>query len=733
MRRKRIKITLAVTGAILLVWYLFCLPSKLFPDDVYSTVVLDRNGQMLGARIASDGQWRFPESDSVPYKFAVALIEFEDQYFTQHKGVNLFSLLRAVYGNIKSGKITSGGSTITMQLIRISRPKAPRNLKEKLIEAILACRLEETKSKQEILALYASHAPFGGNVVGLEAAAWRYFGRPATELSWAEAATLAVLPNSPANVHPGKNRELLLAKRNRLLKKLHDKGYIDAEDYSLALDERLVINPRPLPQVAPHLVDAYNKTNKGETVHTNIDIDLQERLNQIVNSWNKDFAMRGINDLAAIVIDVRSGQPVVYCGNAAAGNVREGAMVNILESPRSTGSTLKPFLYSALLQEGTMLPGTLMADLPVNIGGFSPKNFDLEYRGAVPADQALARSLNVPAVNMLRNYGIPKFYQLLKDCGMTTLTRSADDYGLSIILGGAEGKLAEITRIYATLSRVYQTGEEFPINDRVALWHTFETLKGLGRPDEIDLRLVRSVRKVAWKTGTSWGFRDAWAVGVNPDYAVGVWAGNADGSGVPGLTGAMTAGPVLFDIFNMLPSLGTENEYAGGGWFLPPMRNEGIEAEVCHDSGFLKGPYCSQVDTLLLPKSAEASRACPYHKTADGAFVLPPAMEWYYKQRHPEYAGAHAKRASDSPMEFIYPENGARIHIPRQLSGDIEGIVFNLAHRSGNATVWWHLDGSYVGQTTDIHQLLLAPSPGKHNLTVVDNNGNTKTVSFTII
>ena len=173
MRRKRIKITLAVTGAILLVWYLFCLPSKLFPDDVYSTVVLDRNGQMLGARIASDGQWRFPESDSVPYKFAVALIEFEDQYFTQHKGVNLFSLLRAVYGNIKSGKITSGGSTITMQLIRISRPKAPRNLKEKLIEAILACRLEETKSKQEILALYASHAPFGGNVVGLEAAAWR--------------------------------------------------------------------------------------------------------------------------------------------------------------------------------------------------------------------------------------------------------------------------------------------------------------------------------------------------------------------------------------------------------------------------------------------------------------------------------------------------------------------------------------------------------------------------------
>mgnify|MGYP002623872540 CR=1 FL=1 len=717
---------MAAIGAALLVWYLFLLPTRLFKGDVYSTVVLDCSGNMLGARIADDGQWRFPECDSVPYKFAAALTQFEDRYFFKHDGVNILALGRALIGNIKSGKVTSGGSTLTMQLVRLSRPDKPRTIGEKFIEAIIASRLEASLSKREILALYASHAPFGGNVVGLEAAAWRYFGRPASELSWAESATLAVLPNAPANVHPGKNREALLGKRNRLLKRLRDMEFLNEEDYQLALDEPLVLQPKALPQYAPHLTEFYNKTRKGETVTTGIRLNLQQRVTRCVNSWNTDFSKRGIADLAAIVIDVHSGEVIAYCGNAAPGNGREGAMVDIPNAPRSTGSVLKPFLFCASLQDGTILPGTLMADLPLNIGGFSPRNFDLEYHGAVPANTALARSLNVPAVNMLRQYGIPRFYKVLQDCGMTTLTRSAEDYGLSIILGGAEGRLLDITRIYASMSKTYQTGEPprkgFPLTDRVALWHTFEALKGLGRPDEIDLRLVRSVRPAAWKTGTSWGFRDAWAVGVTPDYAVGVWAGNADGSGVPGLTGAMTAGPVLFDILNMLPQ---------GGWFQPPADSEGLLAEVCPQSGHLRGRYCPQADTLLLPREAENSSACPYHKTADRAFELPPAMEWYYKKSHPELQ-AVKERAGASAMAFIYPENGSKIHLSRQLGGDIGGVVFNLAHRSPAATVWWHLDGEYIGRTSDIHQFTLSPSPGVHHLTVVDASGNSKSISFEI-
>ncbi|MBQ9186014.1 MAG: penicillin-binding protein 1C [Bacteroidales bacterium] len=717
-------------GLVLAVTWLFCLPGDLFEGDNYSTVVLDKDGNLLGARIADDGQWRFPPCDSVPYKFAASIIEFEDRQFLSHYGVNPLSLVRALWGNIKSGKVTSGGSTITMQVIRLSRHGKDRTVWEKLVEAFMATRLETGTSKREILALYASHAPFGGNVVGLEAAAWRYFGCPAGELSWAESATLAVLPNSPSNIHPGKNRELLLAKRNRLLDRLLDKGYISPEEHELAKEEPLILEPSALPNYVPHLVEKCHFTCKGQTVRTSIDLGLQQQLDRCTTLWSNEFATLGISDLAAVVIDVASGDIIAYCGNASPSRARHGAMVDIADSPRSTGSVLKPFLFCASLQEGIILPNTLMADTPMNINGFTPRNFDLQYSGAVPASEALARSLNVPAVNMLRQFGVPKFHEILKELGMTTITRSESDYGLSIILGGAEGKLAEITGIYASMSRVYQSGEDYPLGDRVALWHTFEALKGLGRPDEIDLRMVRSVRKAAWKTGTSWGFRDAWAVGVTPDYAIGVWAGNADGSGAQGLIGARTAGPVMFDILNLLPEKNTSGAYAAEGWFLPPLQSEGIEAEVCHKSGHLRGLYCPQADTLLLPKASMNSAPCPYHSGEDGLFLLPPAMEWYYKQHHPEYNAVPAK---DRPvMEFISPENGSHIRLPRQLDGSISSIVFNLAHRKPGTTVWWHMDGDYIGQTKGIHQKSLSPSAGDHVLTVVDASGNTLALKFSI-
>lgn len=728
--RKILKISLLTAGLVLAVTWIFCLPGDLFADDCYSTVVLDKDGNLLGARIADDGQWRFPPSDSVPYKFAVSLIEFEDRMFFKHVGCDVLALARALWGNIKSGKVTSGGSTITMQLIRLSRHGKQRTVWEKIIEAFMATRLEASNSKLEILAMYASHAPFGGNVVGLEAASWRYFGCPAEELSWAESATLAVLPNSPSSVHPGKNREQLLAKRNRLLDRLLDRGYIGPEDHELAKSEPLILEPGSLPNYVPHLVDRYNQSNKGQSIHTSIDLGLQQQLDRCMNNWSKEFEALGISDLAAVVTDVESGEIIAYCGNAAPEKKRNGSMVDIADSPRSTGSVMKPFLYCALLQEGMILPNTLLADTPMNINGFTPRNFDLQYAGAVPASEALARSLNVPAVNMLRMYGVPQFHELLKDLGMTTITRSESDYGLSIILGGAEGKLTEITGIYASMSRVYQNGGAYPLHDRVALWHTFEALKGLGRPDEIDLRMVRSVRKAAWKTGTSWGFRDAWAVGVTPDYAVGVWAGNADGSGVQGLIGARTAGPVMFDILNLLPEKITSGDYAADGWFLPPLPAEGMEAEVCLQSGHLKGIYCPQADTLLLPKSAMNSAPCPYHTSEDGIFLLPPAMEWFYKQHHPQYNAVPAK---DRPvMEFISPEEGSQIKLPRQLDGSIGSIVFNLAHRNSETTVWWHLDGSFIGQTRRIHQRALSPPPGKHTLTVVDAAGNSESIVFYI-
>ena len=370
--------------AVLLLGYLFCLPRDLFKGVPYSTVVYSAEGELLGARIADDQQWRFPPCDTVPERYAKAVVRFEDRHFYWHPGVNPVSLVRALIDNIRSGHVVSGGSTLTMQVIRISRQRE-RTVWQKMIEAVLATRLELRCSKRKILALYASYAPFGGNVVGLEAASWRYFGRPAGELSWGEAATLAVLPNAPATMHPGRRREDLLEKRNRLLENLFQHGDIDQDSYEAALSEPLPDAPLPLPSYAQHFVEA---CPRGVQTHSSIRIGLQRAIESSVNRKSDEMAREGVADLAAIVIDNRSGAIVAYVGNASPDLERPGRQVDIANSPRSTGSILKPFLYAAALEDGTILPETLLPDIPVNLGGFAPQNFDRQFYGAVHASEA---------------------------------------------------------------------------------------------------------------------------------------------------------------------------------------------------------------------------------------------------------------------------------------------------------------------------------------------------------
>jgi penicillin-binding protein 1C len=695
---------------------LFCLPKDLFKGVSYSTVVESAEGELLGARIAADGQWRFPPCDTVPGRFATALVQFEDRQFWWHPGVNPVAMGRALLQNLHSGHVVSGGSTLSMQVIRLSRQKE-RTVWQKLIESVLAMRLELRYPKRRILALYASHAPFGGNVVGLEAAAWRYFGRPASELSWAEAATLAVLPNAPSTLHLGKGREDLLQKRNRLLKRLLEHGDISADTYEAALEEPLPDAPLPLPSYALHWVE---RCPKGVRTRTGIRLPLQKAVSAVADRQSDDLAKEGVADMAVVVIDNATGEIVAYVGNASPERERTGVQVDIATSPRSTGSILKPFLFAAALQEGEILPHTLLPDIPVNLGGFAPQNFDRQFYGAVPASEALARSLNVPAVFLLRQYGVPKFHSLLQKAGLTTFTQSPDYYGLSLILGGGEGRLDEITRAYSAMTT----------SGTLAVWYTLEALQEVNRPDELDWRLIRSVRKAAWKTGTSYGFRDAWAVGMTPAYTIGVWAGNADGHGVPGLTGARTAGPVMFDILNLLP--------ASDEWFEMPDQvghdemalnaNVGVYANVCTQSGMLATPDCPARE-MLIPAAGLQSEPCPYHRT--GEFVLTPAMEWFYRPHHPEYAGARSALPSQE-IEFIYPHSGTTLYLPRQLSGQVEGAVFRVAHHRSDATLWWHLDQTYVGETRFFHELRLAPASGKHTLTVVDGDGNSATIRFTV-
>ncbi len=737
MKRKKLYLLLALSaGTILLIW-LFCLPDQLFGDTPYSTVVTAKDGELLGARVADDGQWRFPPSDSLPEKFAKAVIEYEDRSFYSHCGVSLRGLGRALWQNISNRRIVSGASTITMQTIRLHR-RGRRNLLEKIVEVFMATRLEARYSKYEILRLYASHAPFGGNVVGIDAALWRYLGNSGNEMSWAEAATLAVLQNAPSAIHLSKNRDRLLAKRNRLLKRLREAGELTVEEYDLAIDEPLIGRPYDMPQLAPHYVEYLNKTRHGQHTPTAIDFSLQRRLEALCSHWRGDLSLSGVNDLSAIIVEVSTNQIVAYCGNADISADRPGKWVDIANSPRSSGSILKPLLYCAALSEGVILENTLLHDIPTDFGGFVPKNFDGTYSGVVDAKSALAQSLNIPNVWLLKEFGVARFASMLQKCGLTTITKSPDKYGLSLILGGAEVKLRDMVSCYANLTRF---NPDFPLNDSLAIYSMLDAMRNVNRPDQLDWSRAASVQNIAWKTGTSYGSRDGWAIGITPEYVVGVWAGNADGRGVADLTGARTAGPVMFDIFNLLPSC---------DWFKEP---EGEVAEVCVNSGHLAGKYCRDTRREKISHNGLKSRPCYYcseiavsldgtRRVVDASepsvmksyFQLPPVHKYYYTQTHADYCDPPpALQESESSIRFIYPADDAVVSLPRRADGAPAQLICRAAHSNPHAELFWHLDNNYVGSTTDIHQVQLTPSPGLHTLTIIDNNGTRKSITIHLL
>ncbi len=754
--------------AYFLSWFVTCLPTELFGDST-STVLLDRKGHLLGARIADDGQWRFQESDSIPKKFEACLLEFEDRDFYRHFGVSAKGILRAMKQNITRQQRKSGGSTLTMQLVRMMRKNPPRTYTEKIREMILATRIECTYSKREILRLYSSHAPFGNNVVGLEAASWRYFDRPSYKLSWSESAVLAVLPNAPGLIYPGKNQEQLLKKRNRLLHQLFKKGHFDKMTLELALDEPLPNRPLPLPQYAPHYLEKLIKTgHKGKTITSTLSLTIQKNVVRQLELHARSLAERKIYNGAVIVLDVNNGDVLAYVGNVKGQHAENANYVDCASAPRSTGSIMKPLLYMAALDRGQITPEMLLSDVPSRFGAFSPKNFSGQYDGGVEASKVLSKSLNIPMVHMLNEYGAKRFHKELKEMGVKSLNKSARHYGLSLILGGAETRLDEISGVYLQLAQQLKhqqvSGLRFTINQQVdhssnkidwgrgAIYKTFQSMTEVNRPDEDNnWQIFSSSRKIAWKTGTSYGFRDAWSIGVTPDYVVGVWIGNADGEGRPGLTGVKAAAPLMFDVFRQVP----EKQK----WFTEPTSD--LKATVlCAESGYLAGNYCTGKKASMLPKGSDFKKVCPYHKLVhldqsgmyrvnsacenvftmkkEKWFVLPSIMERYYKLNHPEYRVLPEYRAdcssgsADKPFSFVYPKNNNTIYIPLEIDGTKGKLILELTHRHSQKRVYWHLDQVYMGETMEIHQFAIQSEPGKHTLTAVDETGHSETITFYI-
>ena len=758
----------STTVLILSVVYYFSLPNTLF-EEPYSTVIESSDGELLAAKIARDGQWRFPAKDSVPYKFKKCIVYYEDEHFYQHFGFNPVAMVNAFQQNRRAGKVVRGGSTLTQQVIRLSRKNKKRTYFEKGIEIILATRLEFRCSKEKILELYAAHAPYGGNVVGLEMASWRYFGVQSQQLSWAESATLAVLPNAPSLIYPGKNQLKLLKKRNGLLSKLYNEKIIDKLTYQLSITEPLPQKPYLIPQIAPHLLQRVAKTDEGKRIKTTIDISLQNRVNQIATQYYNQYKQNEVHNLAVIIIDIQNRNIISYVGNSPTDKYHDKD-VDVILAPRSTGSILKPLLFASMLDEGEILPNTLVADIPTQISGYTPENYNHSFDGAVPAQRALSRSLNIPAVLMLQEHGVNNFYELLQKFKLKNINKHPDHYGLSLILGGAESNLWDLCRTYANLSSTlnyfaasdgkYRTKEFAELNyvnefqqdygdvsyqktilGAGSIYLTYNAMKEVNRPEGDEAwKFYDSSLELAWKTGTSFGNRDAWAIGTNARYVVGVWVGNANGEGRPELTGVGSAAPILFDLFNLLPRM---------KWFQTPL-NDLQYADVCTLSGHLAQDDCPKIRQLI-PRKGMKTSVCGYHKLVhlDATeqfrvnsscedvdnivtkkwFVLPPVMEWYYKSLHIDYKPLppfrdDCQQNQQASMDFIYPKANSKIYLAKDFNSKVQPVILKVAHSNKDAKLYWYVDNIYKGTTQTFHEMQIEPETGVHYITVEDEFGN---------
>ena len=742
MKRIHFICILFLFGGVYLCWP----PATDFLDRPISSLVVDEDQNLLSAQIATDGQWRLPLIDGVPEKFATCIVTFEDKRFYRHNGIDLWAIARAIRINYQARSVRSGASTIPMQLVRLSRNHPPRIWSSKISEAFMAWKLSLWHSKETVLQWYASLAPFGGNVVGLEAASWRYFGKKPAMLSWAESATLAVLPNAPSLIHVNRNREQLLAKRNMLLKKIELDNQISPLDLEASLAEPLPQKLYALPSHAPHYLQ-FSKSGKSNLQP--LSSKIQKIVNQILVDLETEWAENEIYNAGALVIDIESGLPLAYAGNIP--NTSEERHVDMIQARRSSGSILKPFLYAFMIDEGLLAPKELVRDVPIYINGFSPSNYNKDFSGMTSADEALQRSLNVPAVLMLQSYGIDKFLRRLKKIGISTLNGSADYYGLSLILGGGEVTLWELAKAYRYLALSINEQRQSTISASAA-FQTLEALKGLKRPDEEgNWQRFDSSIPIAWKTGTSYGHRDAWAVGVTSGVVIATWVGNADGEGREGIIGSTTAGRLLFRIAN---SIGT-----GSSWFNPPY--EDLEwMSICNVSGMLGSPNCPTLDSILMPRPTRHTEVCNFHQmiyvdrnegyrlnehcSKSGIWIphltIDPIAWQYMKLSHPEIRelppldpDCRLLKSAENNMAFVYPSPGDKILLPIDLNGVEQELVVEIAHQSADATIHWYLDEHYYMSTNEFHTISIRPKVGYHRISVVDHEGSEGRLNFEII
>jgi len=612
----RIATALAVVVIVFFVWVVatpFPLDA-LAPDDLGSSVIVDRHGRVLREVLAPDGtRGRWVALDQIAPALIDATIEAEDQRFREHAGVDGIAVLRSLWIDTRAGEARTGASTITQQVVKLTlMPDAPRTLATKAMEAVWAWRLELAASKDRILEQYLNRIPYGNQLMGAEAAAWMYFGKPARLVSYSEAAFLAVLPQSPARLNPYKRFDEVVARQRRLLTRMADDGVIDQATLARALAEPLQLLPRRSPSEAEHLtarlaagLEKLAASERPRVLETTLDLDLQERLEGLLRTQAPAAARLGDFQAAVVVIDTPTGAVRAWLGSRDHDDVAALGENDAVVARRQPGSALKPFIYADFI-EGGGDPNTMIDDHPrryeTTTGTYAPENYDRKWHGLVSMRTALGSSLNVPAVDTLAGLGVPNLLLLLRSLGLTTLDQRADYYGLGLALGNGEVRLVDLAGAYATLGRL---GEYLPVRwlaaapsvapKRVLSPETsFIILDWLAddRARQIGFGLAGPLAlpfRLAGKTGTSSDYRDNWAFGVTPAYTIGVWVGNFDGTPMERVPGRVGAAPLLRQVAQILfPGAARPGDVA---WYDPPPSL--VSKVVCAATGRAPDPSCT--------------------------------------------------------------------------------------------------------------------------------------------
>jgi penicillin-binding protein 1C len=549
--------SIVIVGLVAAVaWIVSLGPTPTGKDLEFSAVVVDRNGQVLRPYATGDGRWRLPATvESVDPRFIAALVAYEDKRFFDHRGVDLSALARAAWQLVRNGRIVSGGSTLTMQVARLLEPRRERTLLVKLREIVRAIALERTLSKKEILALYLSLAPYGGNLEGVRAASLAYFGKEPRRLTLGETALLVALPQSPEARRPDRAAGVARRARDRVLERIAAAGIVGRDEVAQAQAEPVPGARRPMPALAPHAADQAVAAAPTRKLHRlTIEAPLQKTLEDLARERAR--ALGPDLSAAIIVVDNASGEVLARVGSSDYFDERRAGQIDMTQAPRSPGSALKPFVYGLAFEDGLVHPETLIEDRPVRYGSYAPENFDLTYQGTVTARRALQLSLNVPAVLLLDAVHASRFTARLADAGAPLTLPKGEVPGLAVALGGVGVKLCDLTMLYVGLARLgtvlplterQEEGASAPVSRRLldpaAAWYVGNVLIGAPPPENA------VGGRIAYKTGTSYGYRDAWALGFDGRRTVGVWVGRPDGAPVPGLVGRVAAAPILFDAF----------------------------------------------------------------------------------------------------------------------------------------------------------------------------------------